>query len=91
MTAPREPGSASRPTHASAPKPDASAESTATLTARGLHALRNEINVALMSVAVSRDLLGADAPEQVLAHLQRAEAACHRCGELLRDVDSRTH
>lgn len=52
------------------------------------HALRNELNTITMANAAAVSLLDHGAPlERVREHLLRAEAACRRCSELVRDPD----
>jgi hypothetical protein len=52
--------------------------------ARWLHDVRNELNTALMSAAAARRLLQDGDRDEALANLQRTEAACFRCAQLLR-------
>lgn len=55
---------------------------------RWRHALRNELNTITMANAAAVSLLDHGAPlERVREHLMRAEAACRRCSELVRDPD----
>lgn len=53
---------------------------------RWRHGLRNELNVLTMATSAALALLdrGVD-PTRVREHLVRAEAACGRCRELLKD------
>jgi hypothetical protein len=52
--------------------------------ARWMHDVRNELNTALMSAAAARRLLQDGDRDEALANLQRTEAACFRCAQLLR-------
>lgn len=51
---------------------------------RWMHDVRNELNTALMSAAAARRLLQDGDRDEALANLQRIEAACFRCAQLLR-------
>lgn len=53
---------------------------------RWRHSLRNELNVITMATSAAMALLdhGAE-PQRAREHLARADAACRRCRELLRD------
>ncbi|HEY4556399.1 MAG TPA: hypothetical protein VIG68_08205 [Lysobacter sp.] len=50
-----------------------------------MHDLRNELNTAMMAAAAARRLLQAGDTAEALANVHRVEAACLRCGQLLRD------
>lgn len=52
--------------------------------ARWMHDVRNELNTALMSAAAARRLLQDGDRDEALANIQRTEAACFRCAQLLR-------
>ena len=52
---------------------------------RWMHDLRNELNTAMMAAAAARRLLQAGDTAEALANVHRVEAACLRCGQLLRD------
>jgi hypothetical protein len=51
---------------------------------RWLHDVRNELNTAMMSAAAARRLLQDGDRDEALANIQRTEAACYRCAQLLR-------
>ncbi|MDI9239666.1 hypothetical protein QLQ15_12200 [Lysobacter sp. LF1] len=51
-----------------------------------MHRLRNELNTITMANAAAMSLIDHGEPiERVREHLSRAEAACRRCQDLLRD------
>lgn len=51
---------------------------------RWMHDVRNELNTAMMSAAAARRLLQDGDSGEALANIQRTEAACYRCAQLLR-------
>lgn len=51
-----------------------------------MHALRNELNTAMMAAAASRRLLQTGEPDEALENVRRTEAACLRAAMLLRDA-----
>jgi hypothetical protein len=55
---------------------------------RWMHDVRNELNTAMMSAAAARRLLQDGDRDEALENIQRTEAACYRCAQLLRrDAD----
>lgn len=53
---------------------------------RWRHSLRNELNTITMATATAASLLEhGEGVERVRQHLARAEAACQRCADLVRD------
>ncbi|MFC3816292.1 hypothetical protein [Lysobacter sp. GCM10012299] len=55
-------------------------------TRRWRHSLRNELNTITMATSTAASLLEhGGALDRVRQHLARAEAACQRCAELVRD------
>ncbi|UNK49783.1 hypothetical protein MNR01_01735 [Lysobacter sp. S4-A87] len=55
-------------------------------TRRWRHSLRNELNVITMATATAASLIEhGEGLDRVRQHLARAEAACRRCADLVRD------
>lgn len=50
---------------------------------RWMHALRNELNTAMMAAAAARRLLQDGDAAEALENLRRVEAACERCVQRL--------